>query len=83
MVGASDPLLDAWGVRHLIYSRFASTGEAPAREEIDARTGGRAVELLTDLHERHAIVLDEDGHVRMALPFSAVPTAHRVTAGER
>lgn len=36
------------------------------------------------LHEARAIVLDErTKEVWMALPFSAVPTPHRVTSGKR
>ena len=36
------------------------------------------------LHDAHAIVLDEDiGAIRMANPFSAVPTPHRVHAAAR
>ncbi len=36
------------------------------------------------LHDAHALVLDEQtGEIRMANPFSAVPTAYRVRAADR
>ena len=35
------------------------------------------------LHEAHALVLHAGGEIRMANPFSAVPTACRVRAGGR
>jgi hypothetical protein len=35
------------------------------------------------LHDVHALVLDSKGEIRMANPFSAVPTPHRVHAGGR
>ena len=35
------------------------------------------------LHGAHALVLDEDGEIRIAHPFSAVPTVHRVEAAGR
>jgi hypothetical protein len=35
------------------------------------------------LHEAHALVLDDSGELRMANPFSAVPTRHRVRAAGR
>ncbi len=44
---------------------------------------GRSDEILSDLHDRHALVLGTGGEIRMALPFSAVPTIHRVTSGDR
>jgi hypothetical protein len=35
------------------------------------------------LHDAHALVLDGDGAIRMANPFSAVPTPYRVEAAGR
>src|SRR5438105_2868077 len=35
------------------------------------------------LHDEHALVLDPVGEIRMAAPFSAVPTTHRVRAAAR
>jgi hypothetical protein len=35
------------------------------------------------LHAEHALVLDQAGGIRMASPFSGVPTDYRVQAGGR
>ena len=41
-------------------------------------------EALGRLHERRMVVLEADRpEIRMAIPFSAVPTPYRVEAGER
>ncbi len=74
-----------WSLRHRIYRHLATTGEAPARRELIEWVGGdEAVDVaLRALHDAHLIVLDDDGSLRMALPFSAVPTSHRVRSGER
>jgi hypothetical protein len=62
-------------------------GRAPSAEEVAAAAGLPPGELLVAwrrLHDAHALVLGADGtSLRMANPFSAVPTAHRVHAGGR
>ena len=67
-------------LRNLTYRRFVELGRAPLPEELGDRAevlaGWRA------LHDAHALVLDGDA-LRMAAPFSAVPTPHRVHAGGR
>ena len=73
-------------VRHAVYRTFA-VGGIPISTTI-AEDCELPVEEIRDayarLHAAHAIVLDsKSGEVRMALPFSAVPTPHRVTAGRR
>ena len=57
-------------------------GRAPAAEELG--DGQTVREGWRSLHEAHALVLNqtEDG-IRMANPFSAVPTAYRVLANDR
>lgn len=75
--------MDAWELRHVIYSQLAARGTAPSRGALAAMAGDRVEELLLELHQRHAIVLDDAGEIRMALPFSAVPSNHRVVAGDR
>ena len=48
------------------------------------RTAGDVVDGWRRLHDQHALVLDARGaSIRMANPFSGVPTAHRVLAGGR
>ena len=73
-------------VRHAVYQTFAEGGTPLSR------TLARSLKLTVPavhrayhrLHQAHALVLDRRTHeVRMALPFSAVPTPHRVISGER
>lgn len=81
--------VDDLDLRALIYRRFASTGMAPTRGELVERIGDPDVadRQLRRLHDAHVIVLDDRperaGEIRMALPFSAVPTEHRVRSGDR
>jgi hypothetical protein len=74
-------------VRNLTYALFVELGRAPSAEEV-----GRAAELNRDevvavwrgLDAAHALVLNPaTAEIRMANPFSAVPTAFRVKAAER
>ncbi len=56
-------------------------GRAPTPGEV-----GDAAEVVAAwarLHDAHALVLDAGGELRMANPFSAVPTAYRVQADGR
>ena len=69
-------------LRNRTYAAFVELGRAPRAAELgdaeDVREGWRA------LHEAHAVVLDAAAdELRMANPFSAVPTAHRVHADGR
>ena len=77
--------MDEWAVRAAIFERFAATGRAPDGAEIAEWVGGAdaARAVLRRLHDAHLIVLADDGAILMALPFSAVPTAHRVVVGPR
>ena len=73
-------------VRHAVYRSFAE-GQIPLRADL-ADALNLPLEAITlayaGLDEAHAVVLDQhSGEVRMALPFSAVPTPHRVTSGQR
>lgn len=71
-------------VRLSIYSALAATGGAPSVAELEARFPDLEIPaVLVRLHEAHAVVLDERGEIRMALPFSAVPTPHIVRSGDR
>jgi hypothetical protein len=67
-------------LRNLTYRRFVELGRAPAPDEL-----GPSVEVLAGwrrLHDSHALVLDGD-EIRMANPFSAVPTPYSVQAAGR
>lgn len=75
----------AWAVRHAIYAGLAATGTVPSRAVLETAAGGAEGldHRLTALHEHHQVVLDADGTIRMALPFSAIPTDHVVRSGDR
>jgi hypothetical protein len=71
-------------LRNHTYRRFVELGRAPRFDEL-ARELNRPVEDIaagmSRLHDAHAVVLEPDGsRIRMANPFSAVPTPHRVLA---
>lgn len=76
--------MDDSTLRHQIYQHFAETGDAPTLETLTGWVGGEreARRALRRLHDAHSLVLVDDT-IRMALPFSATPTGHRVVADER
>ena len=78
----SDSLI--WQVRHFVYSNFADTTCAPSVEETANHfsiTIEEASELYKELHNRHAFFLDlETLTIRMANPFSGIPTDFKVHA---
>jgi hypothetical protein len=71
-------------VKLAVYSHFAETGVAPAPEEVGGRVGSdvaRVRDAYVRLREQRVLVLEPDGgSIRMAPPFSGVPTQHRVSA---
>lgn len=74
-------------LRNLTYALFVELGRAPGAEEV-ARAWSRSVDDVhagwSRLHDAHALVLTTSTmSIRMANPFSAVPTAHRVNAAGR
>lgn len=72
-------------VKLSLYREFAESGRAPSRDRIAARTGlstDAVLEALQSLRSQRLIWLEPDGAtIRMAPPFSGVPTQHRVEAG--
>ena len=73
-------------VRSATYRLFAELGRAPVRDEVAAATGqgsDKVAAAWQRLHDGHALVLDDKGRIRMANPFSAVETPHRVDAAGR
>jgi Alkylmercury lyase len=74
-------------VRNLTYRMFVELGRAPSTEEVAgaADIPGFEVEAAwRALHRAHALVLNPaTDEIRMANPFSAVPTAYRVHAAGR
>jgi hypothetical protein len=65
-------------LRNLTYGLFAELGRAPTAEEVARAAESTISEVECGwrrLHDQHALVLDADsGELRMANPFSAVPT---------
>jgi hypothetical protein len=78
---------DDLALRNLTYARFAELGRAPTVAEIAGVSGRDRAEVRVGwerLHAQHALVLDPaTGGIRMANPFSAVPTPFRVQAAGR
>jgi hypothetical protein len=74
-------------VRNLTYALFVELGRAPLRREVGRATGLSGDEVIAvwrELHRVHALVLNpRTSEIRMANPFSAVPTAYRVRAAGR
>ena len=74
------------GLRKATYGLFVELGRAPTADEVAGATGGGVDEVRAgwhELHEAHALVLDDRGEIRMANPFSAAPTPYRVEAAGR
>jgi hypothetical protein len=67
-----------------IYEHFATSGHRPSVADIAARVGAdvpEVREILVRLRAQRVLVLEADGEsIRMAPPFSGVPTQHRVIA---
>lgn len=74
-------------LRNATYRRFLELGGAPTAVQIAAATQRTEADVRAAwgrLHDAHALVLDSDGEIRMANPFSAVPTPFHVeAAGKR
>jgi hypothetical protein len=74
-------------LRNATYGLFVELGRAPTIDEAAGATGMAAQEVEAGwrrLHEAHALVLDlPRAEIRMANPFSAIPTPHRVHAAGR
>ncbi len=74
-------------VKRAIYQAIVETTRAPTVAEVAGRMGvlpSAVRAAFGRLYAAHAMVLEPDGEtIRMALPFSGVPTQHRVHAGGR
>ena len=74
-------------LRRLTYSLFVELGRAPTAAEVAEASSASGDDVLAGwrrLHDQHALVLnDARTEIRMANPFSAVPTAYRVLADGR
>jgi hypothetical protein len=73
-------------LRNWTYRRFVELGRAPTAAEFAARIQRSEPDVRAAwrrLHDAHALVLDGAGEIRMANPFSAVPTPFRVEAADK
>jgi hypothetical protein len=74
-------------LRQLTYGLFVERGRAPTAAEVATAAGRSRADVEAcwrRLHDAHALVLSPGtAEIRMANPFSAVPTAYRVEAGGR
>ena len=74
-------------VKLAIYRHFAETGQRPSAEDVATRVSSD-VESVLDAYLRlrvqRVLVLEADGSsIRMAPPFSGIPTQHVVIANEK
>lgn len=74
-------------VRNLTYRLFVELGRAPTLDEVADASDSYTADIAQTwerLHESHAIVLNAAGTgIRMANPFSGVPTRFKVRANGR
>ena len=73
-------------VRNLTYRMFVDGGRAPTVDEVAREGDLSSAEVQAswrELDRAHALVLNSTSEIRMANPFSAVPTAFRVHAAGR
>ena len=76
--------MDIWDVRAFVYQHFADTTHAPSVDETAKHfnlSNEEAGELYKELNNRHAFFLEpETLSIRMANPFSGIPTDFKVHA---
>lgn len=72
-------------VKLAVYRHLAESGHGPSPEEVAGRVGSDVEPVLAAywrLRAQRMLVLEADGRsIRMASPFSGVPTQHVVEAG--
>ena len=74
-------------VRTAVYRHFAETARRPSPAEVAERTGISETDVIGTyavLRARRVLLLEPDGvTIRMAPPFSGVPTQHVAHVGDR
>lgn len=74
--------MDETRIKVAVYRLFAETGRRPDPDEVARRVGvdrARVLEAYQTLRTQRLLLLEPDGaSIRMAPPFSGVPTQHRV-----
>ena len=72
-------------VKMAVYRHFAETGRRPSSQDMAERVGsdaGSVLDAYSRLRAHRVLVLEADGaSIRMAPPFSGIPTQHVVEAG--
>ena len=72
-------------VKLAVYRHFAETGRRPSPGDVAGRAGLEVRDVLEAyprLRAQRVLLLEADGQsIRMAPPFSGVPTQHRIIAG--
>jgi len=72
-------------VKLAIYQHFAELGTSPSPTQVASRAGvgvQDVLEIFPHLRSKRVLLLEGDGEsIRMAPPFSGVPTQHRVASG--
>ena len=76
-----------WDARHFVYAFWVEHAHAPSIQDAARELGieiEHARKLYEELNARHAILLMPGTHgIRMANPFSGVPTGFRVIVGAK
>ena len=74
-------------IKLVVYRHFAETGQRPSPEVVAARVGSDLKSVLDSylrLRSQRVLALEADGSsIRMAPPFSGVPTQHVVIVDEK
>ncbi len=72
-------------VKLTVYRHFAKTGQRPSIADVADRVGAgtdKVFDIYQRLRAERVLVLEDDGSsIRMAPPFSGVPTQHVVRVG--
>ena len=79
-------MLDDSTLRLQIYDEIVKTGEAPSMAALAHHFGSAVRDVsgaLRRMHDAHVLVLQPNGEVLMANPFSAVPTPFVTEVGDR
>src|SRR5882757_6302815 len=69
-------------VHRAILTEFARNGQAPTQADLADAHGIDLAGTLAELTAADLIVIDDEGDLRGAYPFSATPTPHRVTIAD-
>jgi hypothetical protein len=74
-------------VKLAVYRAFADTGDAPPAAQVAAQLGCSTHDIrpaFARLQRNRVLLIEPDGEtIRMAPPFSGVPTPHRVEVGRQ